>query len=366
MNELLYRIAITKIPNVGAVTAKNLISYCGSAKSVFEAKRKELLRIPGIGEQTANAILDNSAVLTIAEKELVFIAKYAVNVLFYLDEAYPSRLKRHHDCPLILYYKGTQNLNDMRMVGIVGTRKPTTHGVRICEDLVGGLKPYNICIISGLAYGVDITTHKKCLDLNIPTIGIMGSGLGNIYPTPHKDIAERMTLNGGLLTEYTHYQGPDRDHFPSRNRIIAALCDALVVVETAVKGGSMITADKATEYNKDIFAVPGRPKDNLSSGCNWLIKNNRAMLIESAVDIAQAMSWDRLSSNQPVQKQLFMELSPEEEHVVKLLSGKEAMSIDTLSYQAKMNASALASAILSLELKGLIKGLPGKQYILTL
>lgn len=253
----------------------------------------------------------------------------------------------------------------MRTVGVVGTRKPTVHGTTICEDLVVGLQPYNICIISGLAYGVDITAHKKCLEVGVPTIGVMGAGLGYIYPAQHKDIAERMTSNGGLLTEYTHHQAPDREHFPARNRIIAALCDALIVIETAVKGGSMITADRATEYNKDIFAIPGRPKDNLSSGCNLLIKTNRAMLIESAEDIAKAMSWDKLSSNQPVQKQLFVELSPEEEQVVKLLSGKEAMSIDVLSYQAKMNASVLASAILTLELKGLIKGLPGKQYILT-
>lgn len=363
MNDLLYKIAITKIPKVGAVTAKNLISYCGGAKSVFEATRKELLRIPNIGATMANTILEQD-VLEAAAQELSFIEQHDIKVLYYLNEDYPSRLKPYNDSPPVLYYKGTSNLNTARIVGIVGTRKPTVHGVAMCEEIVSQLQAYNVMVVSGLAYGIDVTAHRQCLKINMETVGVMGSGLGRIYPAQHRQTAIQMAENGGILTEYTHDQGPDREHFPARNRIIAGLCDALIVVETATKGGSMISANKALDYNKEVFALPGRAKDESSKGCNQLIKQNKAMLITSGEDVAVAMNWDKAVGNKPIQKLLFVELNEQERQIVGLMKSKEAIGVDVLSYRAKVSTGKLAAILLELELKGLIKSLPGKRYIL--
>ncbi len=363
MNDLLYKIAITKIPKVGAVTAKNLISYCGGAKGVFNTSRKALLRIPGIGEQLANAILAQN-VLEEAEQELTYIEQHNVKVLYYLDENYPSRLKPYSDSPPILYYKGTSDLNTARIVGIVGTRKASVHGRAICEEIVSELQAYNVIVVSGLAYGIDVTAHRQCVKLNMETLGILGSGLGRIYPAQHQQVAIEMVKNGGILTEYTHNEGPDREHFPARNRIIAGLCDALIVVETDTKGGSIISAHKALDYNKELFAVPGRAKDKLSKGCNLLIKHNKAMLIESGEDVAVAMNWDKTTDTKAIQKQLFIELNEQERQIMDLMKAKETISVDILSYRAKVSTGKLAAVLLELELKGLIKSLPGKQYIL--
>ncbi|MEM8527599.1 MAG: DNA-processing protein DprA [Bacteroidota bacterium] len=361
MNDLLYKIAITKIPMVGAVTAKNLISYCGGVRAVFEAKKRELLRVPGIGEQTASSIVQQD-VLKTAEKEIEFMEQHDIQSFFYLDDDYPSRLKYYNDAPAILYYRGTTDLNVQRMVAIVGTRKPSIHGVAICEELVENLKAYGVTIISGLAYGIDVTAHRKCLEQRTDTIGVMGSGLGFIYPAQHRQVAERMVEQGGLLTEYTHNLGPDREHFPARNRIIVGMCDALIVVETAMKGGSMISARKAIDYNKEVFAVPGRLRDNLSSGCNHLIRTGQSHLLQNASDIAEALNWDVQSQNQ--QRSLFVELTSQEQSIVDALKGKEHLGLDSLSYATKMATSQLAGILLDLEFRGVIRSLPGKRYVL--
>lgn len=363
MNNLLYKIAITKIPKVGAVTAKNLISYCGGVKAVFEAKKRELLRVPGIGDQIATSIVKQD-VLSSAEKEIEFMEQHGVRSFFYLDEDYPSRLKYYNDAPVLLYYRGTSDLNVQRMVAIVGTRKPTIHGVTACEELVENLKAYGVTIISGLAYGIDVTAHRKCLEQQMDTIGVMGSGLGFIYPAQHRQVADRMVQQGGLLTEYTHNLGPDREHFPARNRIIVGMCDALIVVETARKGGSMISAMKAVQYNKEVFAVPGRLRDNLSSGCNYLIRTNQAQLIQQASDIAEVLNWDIQSPSQNKQQSLFVELTPQEQSILDALRGKDHLGLDNLSYATKMSTSQLAGLLLDLEFRGMIRSLPGKRYVL--
>ncbi len=362
MNDLLYKIAITKIPKVGPVTARNLISYCGGVEAVFEAKKSQLLKIPGIGQATAKLIVEQD-VLAAAEQELDFISNNGIQPIFYLDETYPTRLKPYPDAPLMLFYKGTSPLQRPYMLAIVGTRKPSAHGVAICEEIVEGLQGYDVLVVSGLAYGIDATAHKQCVKSGIETIGVLGHGLSQIYPAQHRSLAKQMLEHGGLLTEYTHQEGPDREHFPARNRIIAGLCDALVVVETPQSGGSMISANMAVDYNKDVFAIPGRPKDERSKGCNQLIKTQRAQLIESAEDLINAMNWEKEDRSKNVQRQLFVELDEQEQQLVNLLKEQESLTIDQLAYHTQLQASSLAALLLGLEFKGAVRMLPGKKYI---
>ena len=362
--DLLFKIAITKIAKVGPVTAKNLISYCGGISAVFQAKKRELLKIPGVGK-TIVANLSSKNVLVEAEKELAFIEKNGIQPLFFLDQDYPHRLKNFPDSPILLYFKGNADINSQRIISIVGTRTPTVRGKAICEEIIEGLLPYNVLIVSGLAYGVDVLAHQKCVDLNIPTVGVLGHGLSRIYPQKHTKIAQQMTEVGGLLTEFSSHVEIEREHFPMRNRIIAGMCDALIVIETAEKGGSMISAHMANNYNKDVFAVPGRLNDKFSQGCNHLIKTHKASLIESAEDIAYIMRWDKKSSEKIVQKSLFVELTEKEQQIVDLLKEVEDLSIDKLSQKTKLNSSKMAELMLDLEFKGLVKTLPGKRYVLV-
>jgi DNA processing protein len=362
-NDLLYRIAISKIPKIGAVLARNLISYCGGVEAVFRTKRKDLLKIPSIGETLAKNIL-NQNVLQEAEDEIKFIEKYKIEPIFYLDKNYPSRLKHYHDAPLMLFYKGTSDLNQARIVGIVGTRKPTERGKAFCEEIVTELQQYNVMIISGLAYGIDVTAHKKSVDLGMETVGVLGHGLDRIYPAAHKSTAEKMVRNGGLLTEFTSGTTPHKDNFPARNRIIAGLADALIVVETARSGGSIITAKIANDYNKDVFAIPGRLKDQYSEGCNMLIKTHRANLMESVADISYIMQWETDDKQTGKQRSLFVELSEIEQEIVNVLTAEESLDIDTLAFRTQLPPSILSMNLLNLEFQNMIKTLPGKRYML--
>ncbi len=364
MEDLLYKMAITRIPKVGGVLAKNLISYCGGAEAVFRAKKRELLKVPGIGEGIAKNILTQN-VLHEAEAEMFWVEQQNIQPLFYLDDNYPQRLRHYDESPLMLYYKGTAELNAERVVAIVGTRSPTSRGKAICEELVAGLKDYGVMIISGLAYGVDVTAHRKCLAVGIPTVGVLGHGLDKIYPVENKKTALEMMQQGGVLTEFSYKTDPDRQHFPMRNRIIAGMCDALIVVETAKRGGSIISAELANSYNKDVFAVPGRLKDKWSKGCNHLIKTHKAALIEHAGDVAYIMRWEKgKSSKTAAQTQLFVQLSEAEQRVVDILKLADETSIDKLTFQAGMNPSQISSVLLNLEFKGLVKTLPGKRFML--
>jgi DNA processing protein len=363
MTELFYRIALTKIPKVGAINSKNLIAYCGSAEAVFKSKKTTLLKINGIGEGIAEYII-TSDVLKWAERELDFIEKNKVRVLYHTDADYPRRLTAQNDCPMLLYYKGAADLNATRIVSIVGTRKPSSYGIRMCEEIVEGFVPHNTLIISGLAYGIDSVAHRKCLSLNVPTVGIMGTGLQRIYPNEHREWGLKMCEKGGLLTEYPSDQDPEQKHFPMRNRIIAGLSDAVIVVETAAKGGSMITANMGIEYGKDIFAVPGRVGDTFAQGCNNLIRFRKAQLMEHADDVAKYLRWIDMDAAKPAaQAQLFVELSDNERIIVDILKKSEvSVPIDTLSILAKMNHSVLASLLLSLEFKGIVQVFPGKRF----
>ena len=358
---LLYQIGISLIPGIGDVIGKKLISYCGGAEAVFKSSRKALRAIPGMGEKLINNIL-NQKVLIRAEKEIEFMNKNHITALSYQDKAFPQRLLNCYDHPLVLYYKGTSNLNSQRIIAFVGTRRATGYGRSICRELIEGLAEKDILIVSGLAYGIDGCAHRHALDMNIPTIGVLGHSLDTLYPSQHKKLAKEMLENGGLLTEFISGTKPDRENFPKRNRIVAGMSDAVVVIESDIKGGALITAELANSYNRDVFAVPGKLKETYSRGCNFLIKTNKAALVESANDIAYIMGWDDKRTPQKTQTELFIQLSDEEKMLMDILHEHKILSIDKLVIHSGVTPSKVAAGLLNLEFNGLVQALPGKQY----
>jgi len=358
---LLYRIGITLIPGVGDVNGKKLISYCGSPEAVFSEKRKALMKIPGIGEATVNSILSQK-VLERAEKEIAFIEKYNIQSLYYTDKEYPLRLRHCIDSPILLYYKGNANLNAEKVVGIVGTRRATEYGKESCKKIVEGLADIGVLVVSGLAYGIDTCSHKAALKNNLKTVGVVAHGLDRIYPYDNKSLAIKMQNDGGIITEFLSESIPDRENFPQRNRIIAGMVDALIVVESAKRGGALITADIANSYNRDVFAVPGDIDNKYSEGCNLFIKTNRAALIQSADDIKYVMRWETESKKPPKQRKLFIELSDDEKILMEILKDMNQANIDYLVKNSKLTPSKVASGLLNLEFEGVVKSLPGKIY----
>ena len=361
---LIHNIALTFIPEVGHVTAKNLLAHFESAEAVFKAKRHDLLEVPGIGPQTAKQILNNNA-LQEAEKQLRFVDQYQVKVLFYTDEAYPHRLHNCFDAPILLYYRGSADLNHSRIISVVGTRKATEYGRQLCKQLCETLAEYDVLVVSGLAYGIDIAAHKESVYQNMPTVGVLAHGLDRIYPPIHQPVAQKMLLNGGLLTEFPLNTTPEKENFPKRNRIIAGLSDATIVVEATTKGGALITADIANSYNRDVYAFPGRVNDVSSQGCNFLIKTNRAGLINNANDLLYYLGWDD-KKKEKVREQLQMPLglAAEEQKIVEVLR-VGAARVDELAIRSEIPQSQLAMHLLNLEMQGIIISLPGKVYQLN-
>src|SRR5688500_8530586 len=347
-----YEIAITMIPLVGPVIARQLINYCGSIEAVFTEQKRILKTIPGIGEEIASKISNAHNVLAEAEEELELLEKEKIAYTFFHDQDYPTRLQHIPDAPLLLYTKGNVDLNPERCISIVGTRKPTNYGKSVTEEIIETLSPYDITIITGLAYGIDITAHRHCLKCDIPTIGVMGSGMGSIYPDVHKPVAEKMMQKGGIVTEFPFDTGPDAVNFPMRNRIVAGMCDVLVVIESGVKGGSMITAVLANDYNRDVAAVPGRKIDKSSAGCNHLIRNQQAHLVECGDDLINLMSWNRKTKQQNYQADLFVEMDESEKKIYRLILDCGEKDIDTLAYESKSTPGELAAVLLNLEFKG--------------
>jgi DNA processing protein len=362
MDELLHKIALTLIPGIGSVNGKNLVAYCGGVKAVFMEKKHLLKKIPGIGEQTINALVSTN-MLDRAAKEIEFIEKYRIKPLFYLDADYPSRLKHCSDGPLMLYYKGDADLNAQRVVALVGTRSATEYGRDMCRKILEGLAELNVLVVSGLAYGIDTWSHKAALDNELATVGVLGHSLDRIYPYANRSLAEKMLGKGGLISEFTSGTKPDRENFPKRNRIIAGMSDAIIVVEAGTKGGALITADIANSYNRDVFAVPGRVGDPRSEGCNNLIKTNRAALLQSAADIRYLLNWDHPSALKTnPQRKLFIELSPEEESILSVLRNEGEQDMDSLLFKTSLSPSKAASALLRLEFEEILRCLPGKVY----
>jgi DNA processing protein len=362
---LKYKIALTLIPNIGDILAKRLVAYCGGVQAVFEEKKSSLEKIPGIGSAYANEVI-NHTIFERAEEEIKFIEKNNITPLFYLDTDYPKRLTHCEDNPVMLYYKGNANLNSGKIISIVGTRDATEYGKRICEKLIADLAVHNVTIVSGLAYGIDICAHKAALDNKLPTVCALAHGLDRIYPALHKSIAQKMLENGAWLTDFTSKTIPDRENFPRRNRIVAGISDATIVIESKKSGGSLITADIANSYNRDVFAFPGKIDDVCSEGCNNLIKQNKAALIQSAADLVYILGWEQTKSiKAPQQKKLFIELTNDEELLVNALKEKESVTIDDLCFASKLPMSKVSALLLTLEFSGIVKSFPGKAYRLN-
>ncbi len=363
---MLHELALTFIQGIGNANTKLLISYCGSAQNVFNANRHKLLSIPNIGEILANNIItQKEQALKRAEEELRKCEKGDVQILYYNEPNYPNRLKQLLDAPVVLFFQGKANLENPKSVAIVGTRQATNYGKEITEEIIANLALYNPLIVSGLAYGIDIIAHKACLKHNVTNIAAMASGVDIIYPSVHKKVAETIINNGGIITEYPLGSKPDAPHFPERNRIIAGMTDVTIVVEAAAKGGALITAEYANNYNKEIFAVPGKLTDPYSMGCNNLIKNHKANIFTNVDHLLQFMNWD-LTNTKVVTKQSKSQkpshLSEQEGKIYDLLITTPEMQIDDLSWKSQLSMSETASVLLGLEFAGYVRSLPGKKY----
>lgn len=364
LDKYAYEIALGKIPLVGPVVAKTLMSYCGGAEQVFQQKKSQLLKIPQIGDKIATNIL-HAEPSRLAKEELAFIEKHNIQVISYLDDTYPQRLLQYEQSPLLLFFKGQLDLNAPRHVAIIGTRKPSNYGKAQVEKLVNDLIKYKPTIISGLAYGIDTCAHRAAVKDGLPTVGVLGHGLDRLYPAQNKRLAQDMLDCGGLLTEFPSGTNPDAVNFPMRNRIIAALADVVVVVESGFKGGSVITAEFANAYHKDVFAFPGKTTDKTSAGCNKLIKQHKASLIESAADIAYIMRWEESAHTQAVQPKLFLDLTDKEQCIYDYLTDKTDSSFDEIHVDMPFAIGQLSSLLLEMEFKGVVRSLPGKRYVLV-
>ncbi|MBT5131577.1 MAG: DNA-protecting protein DprA [Flavobacteriales bacterium] len=350
--------------SVGPRRARKLVSYCGGLKEVFEASNQELSLIPEIGSTLVRR-LNRSEALDAAAEEVEFLSKADIETYFYLDVDYPHRLKNCEDAPILLYGRGEMSSNTSRAIAIVGTRDCTTYGAKILERLIEDLIPYNPLIVSGLEYGVDTMAHRLSVEGGLQTIGVLGHSLDRIYPRANESLSNKMQERGGLLTEFEQGTKPDRENFPQRNRIVAGMCDATIVIESGVKGGSMITARLAGEYNRDVFAVPGSVNAPYSSGCNHLIKSHRANLMGGIEDFIYTMGWEKVTKEPKKQKVFFPDLSGEELKIFELLSKSEGSSIDTLSIASSLPMSKTSMVLLDLEFKGVVRSLPGKCYALN-
>ena len=358
---LQYKIGINLIPGISDINGKKLIAYCGGAEAVFKEKKSNLIKIPGMGEATANKIL-NSEVLKRADQEIEFLNKKKIKAYYFLDEDYPERLKHCIDGPIMLYFKGNANLNTKRIISIVGTRKATGYGRRVCQSILSGLKDLDLLVVSGLAYGIDTIAHKEALENGLDTVGVLAHGLDRIYPSSNRSLAEKMINQGGLITDFISNTNPDRENFPKRNRIVAGMADAVLVVESAIRGGALITADIANSYNRDVFAIPGRTSDLYSEGCNFLIKTNRALLVNSADDIKYFMGWDETEKSKNIQKKLFVDLSSNDKKIITILKENDKIGIDRICSFAQMPGSKVAAILLNLEFEGFVECLPGKIF----
>lgn len=357
----LYEIALTLIPYIGVVNGKKLVAYCGGAEAVFCENKNALRQISGIHENIIKGI-DSKDVMIRAEEEMMFIEKNGIKPLFYLDKDYPKRLQHCHDSPMMLYYKGNADLNAEKTVGIVGTRNITDYGRYVVEKLIEDLATDNVMIISGLAYGVDAAAHRAALKYDLATVGVLGHGMQTIYPAENRKLSTSMIEKGGILTEFVSGTKPDRENFPQRNRIVAGMVDCLVVIESALKGGAMITAEIANSYDREVFAMPGRVGDIYSEGCNQLIKTNKANLLVNAADIRYVMRWDVDTKVVAKQMRLFRDFSEDEKKVMDVFAENNVVHIDDIIIGTDLSPSKIASILLSLEFDGVLTALPGKRY----
>lgn len=359
---LLSHIALTLVPQIGDIHISALLKHFDSPDQIFRTSIKELECIPGIGSIKASQIKYFKD-FDLARKELEFIKNSHIQVLVKGHRTYPQRLEQCIDAPHILYFKGSADLNVNKIVSIVGTRAPTEYGRQQAIELVQSLASQSILIVSGLAYGIDTIAHKESVRMNIPTVAVLGHGFQHLYPHANKNLAFEMLQYGGLLTEFMHGKKPDKQNFPRRNRVVAGIADAVVVIESGEKGGSLITADIANSYNKDVLAYPGRTTDQQSAGCNQLIRSHKANLITSGHELIQFMNWDPVKTIQRViQPELFIKLEDNEKIIYEFIRDKQPVSIDEILVSSTMKPSIIPSVILSLEMKSMVFLFPGKFY----
>ncbi|MRG48152.1 DNA-protecting protein DprA [Chitinophaga sp. SYP-B3965] len=358
--EIFNQVALTLIPQIGDVVAKELLAHFGNAADIFSAKRRTLERIPGVGEYRANAIKNFCDHHTV-EKEIVFMEQHHVAPIFYTAASYPERLRHCYDSPVMLYNKGAATLQASKMLGIVGTRQPTAYGIQLCEQFIDAFKDEDITIVSGLAYGIDITAHRAALRAGLPTIGVLAHGLHTLYPAAHHYTAQQMQQQGGLLTDFPSSAPLNKQNFPRRNRIVAGICDAILVIESGVKGGSLITADIAASYNRDVMAIPGRIGDPGSAGCLELIKQNKASLVTSPQDVLETLNWRPLAP-QPVQQSLFYQLDSDEQVILKLLAEHKALHLDEILHRSALSRPRVSEKLMQLEMMAKLRPLPGNTY----
>lgn len=363
----LYQIALTKIKGVGISLARALMQTVGDEEAIFKESRKLLEKIPRISPQLVDEIR-SPRVIEEANNELQFIEKNKIKPLFFTDSNYPQRLTNCIDAPILLYDKGNTDFNRDKVISIVGTRNATRYGRDFCENLIKSIADDHpdMLIVSGLAYGIDICAHRAAVNNNLSTVAVLAHGLDRIYPHVHRSTAIDMLNNGALLTEFPSETNPDRFNFVKRNRIVAGMSDAVVVIESAAKGGSLITADIANSYFREVFAVPGRVFDKESEGCNKLISNNKAILLQDPESLYNQMGWTKDNkSNKPIQRELFVSLTEDEERIFKVLNNGESKQVNMISLELDVPVADLFFTLLELEMKGLVKALPGGMYKLV-
>lgn len=361
-SDLIYALALQHVPNIGDITAKRLIAKCGSAEAVLKEKKHNLLKIDGIGQVTISELFESQH-LKAAEAEMHFIESNNIQVSYFQNKGYPEKLKHCIDAPILLFQSGHIDLNNQPIISIVGTRKITTMGIDFCNNLIEQLAHFNPVIVSGFAYGTDITAHKAAMKHNLQTVACLAHGLNQIYPKVHKKYMIDMEKNGGFFTDFWSTDTFDRNNFLKRNRVIAGLSEATIVIESAEKGGSLVTADIANSYNRDVFAVPGRVSDTQSIGCNNLIKHQKAHMLSTPLDVPYILNWELESKKTPpVQKQLFVELDTSEKVIYNYLETNEKQQLDTIALSCELPIFKVASILLNMELKGVVRPLPGKLF----
>lgn len=359
--DLFYLLALLRVEGVGDIMAKKLLANFGSAEEIFKTKANQIAAIDGVGSVLLKNLKDKT-VFEKANQELEFINKNNIKVSFFKDENYPERLKHCIDAPVLIFSAGNINLENKRIISIVGTRQITSYGIEFCKKLIEDLSPLDPIIVSGFAYGVDIVAHQLAMENDLQTIGVLAHGLNQIYPKAHKKYMAKMEQNGGFITEFWSSTNPDKENFVRRNRIVAGMSEATIVIESADRGGSLITANLANDYNRDVFAVPGRVTDKYSQGCNQLIKTQKANVLTNAADLVYMLNWDIENKSKPIQKQLFVDLELDEQKIYDYLlkNGKELL--DIIALQCEFPIYKISGMLLNMELKGVIRPLPGKLF----
>lgn len=362
--QLLYALALQSVPNIGDITAKKLIHHCGNPKAVFKESKTKLSKIEGIGTYTIKYIHE-SKYLKAAEKELNFIEKESIQALYFKDSNYPFKLKHCIDGPIVLFQKGKIDWENQPVISIVGARKITTYGLAQCEKIIESLSVFNPIIVSGFAYGTDIAAHKAALKYQLQTVGCMDQGLQHTYPKQHLKYRNKIEKQGGFVTDFWSTAPMDPSNFLRRNRLIAGLSEATIVIESAEKGGSLVTAAMAFDYNREVFALPGRMTDSQSQGCLNLIKTKNAHLVSTPADIPYILNWSLETQKKIVQKKLFVELDSDEKIIYNYLKKEEKTALDVIAIACEMPTSKAAYLLLNLELKGVCRPLPGKEFELV-